>query len=472
VRSYTPIAAAKVRDLPAREALVEVNRFLRHLSPAFARAQTTIAALAGGVAGGAPLAASYVTAIPEGLLTNARRLAATSPVTIADSGPGGAVTIGLAGGGWVRGPAVSVVGDVAIFSDIAGTLIGDAGFLASDCARKSVAFPAGAVPGNLAALDVTGKILSDSGVASATLTNVVTAAVVFATTDKIITADGTSRGVQARAKAPTIDANGRINFPATAANQNFSTSVANAAANAGFLFKDLVVRPGGDMIAYENSVGNRTFRVRVGASPDIIIGTTAASGNLKVNRTGFYFGVDATGGGTPVISFANPSGGEAELTGAGGVSIALYADAYGRGFSVLPFGGSPTVAAMVTVGLTPVVQFTAAGGVDSEGELFLGEATPAQITANQDDYDPGTVTVLRLSTDASWSITGFTGGASGRMLYIYNVGAHELTLAHLTGSSAGNQIKCAIGADLVLMPEAAALLYYDLTDTVWRANAI
>lgn len=69
--------------------------------------------------------------------------------------------------------------------------------------------------------------------------------------------------------------------------------------------------------------------------------------------------------------------------------------------------------------------------------------TPAQITANQNDYDPGDYDFLVLSTDASRNISGFAGGVDGRKLYLMNSGAQNIVLLHNSGlSTQGNRLRC------------------------------
>ncbi len=103
---------------------------------------------------------------------------------------------------------------------------------------------------------------------------------------------------------------------------------------------------------------------------------------------------------------------------------------------------------------------------------FIPENTPAQITAAQNNYAIGNYTVLRLSTDASRNITGFTGGFQGRILIIINVGAQNIVLVNNSGSSStGNKIITGTGADVTLATTTSALLYYDKTSAVWRIIA-
>lgn len=95
--------------------------------------------------------------------------------------------------------------------------------------------------------------------------------------------------------------------------------------------------------------------------------------------------------------------------------------------------------------------------------------TPAQITGNQNNYAPGEYGVLRLSTDASRTITGIADGVSGRNLWIVNVGSNNLTLSNQSASSsAANRIICAQGADMTLAADDVVHLWYDVTTARWR----
>lgn len=112
------------------------------------------------------------------------------------------------------------------------------------------------------------------------------------------------------------------------------------------------------------------------------------------------------------------------------------------------------------------------GGPDLSGAIaFPGIISPAQITADQNDYSPAglsAASTLRLSSDASRNITGLAGGAAGRLILIHNVGANAIVLKdESAGSTAANRF--ALTADLSLAADAVALLQYDSTSSRWRA---
>jgi hypothetical protein len=103
----------------------------------------------------------------------------------------------------------------------------------------------------------------------------------------------------------------------------------------------------------------------------------------------------------------------------------------------------------------------------------LNENTPAQITAAQNNYNPGDYDVLRLSTDASRTITGFAGGVKGRVLIIVVVGTNDLVLSNNNaGSAVGNRIVTGTGANVTLSAAETIILYYDSTAAVWRPLSI
>lgn len=100
----------------------------------------------------------------------------------------------------------------------------------------------------------------------------------------------------------------------------------------------------------------------------------------------------------------------------------------------------------------------------------VNEVTPAQITADQNNYDPGLAEVLRLSADINYRyITGISGGISGRYLQISNVGTKRIVLVYeSSSSSASNRFYVPGGNDVVLYPNASVRIYYDGVTQRWR----
>lgn len=96
--------------------------------------------------------------------------------------------------------------------------------------------------------------------------------------------------------------------------------------------------------------------------------------------------------------------------------------------------------------------------------------TPAQITANQNNYNPSGLsgaTVLRLSTDTTRSVTGLQGGTDGRLIQLINVGSFAVQLVDNSGSSSAANVFRFLGADYYIYPGDAVALRYDNTLTAW-----
>lgn len=100
-----------------------------------------------------------------------------------------------------------------------------------------------------------------------------------------------------------------------------------------------------------------------------------------------------------------------------------------------------------------------------------GIVTPAQITADKNNYAPTGLSganIMRLSTDASRTITGLEALRRSRLLIICNVGSFDIVLADSSGSStAGNRF--ALSSDMTLNPDESVTLWYDLATSRWRA---
>ena len=123
--------------------------------------------------------------------------------------------------------------------------------------------------------------------------------------------------------------------------------------------------------------------------------------------------------------------------------------------------------------------FTVTARAKVQGANALVPVSPAQITADQDDYQgqgSGTAMrgLLRLSTDASRTITGIDAttvdfSEADDELRLVNIGSFDLVLGHQdVGSLATNRIISPTGADLTLGPDEMALLWYDGATARWR----
>lgn len=112
-------------------------------------------------------------------------------------------------------------------------------------------------------------------------------------------------------------------------------------------------------------------------------------------------------------------------------------------------------------------------------DVLLEDSTsaisPAQITSNQNNYNPtnsANASIWRLNSDATRYITGIaapTANAGQRMLTLVNTGSFNLNLVNASGSSSvGNKFACANGRDYALFPNGQVRITYDVTSGVWR----
>ena len=122
-----------------------------------------------------------------------------------------------------------------------------------------------------------------------------------------------------------------------------------------------------------------------------------------------------------------------------------------------------------------LIQFT---NGTAGGTFCYPARTPAQITANQNDYSIGGQSYfVRLSSDAARNITGLTipadglgnTQADGEVHLLVNVGAQNIVLKHQdAASTAANRFLNSTGADITLSAEQAADIVYDGTTQRWR----
>jgi hypothetical protein len=116
--------------------------------------------------------------------------------------------------------------------------------------------------------------------------------------------------------------------------------------------------------------------------------------------------------------------------------------------------------------------------VVSAADRTVGSSvTPVQITANQNNYNPGNASHRwNLSTDASRNITGFDLDQSplllthldGQQHVVYNAGSFDIVLKHQdAASSAENRLICSPGADITLAAGESADIEYSTTLTRW-----
>lgn len=136
-------------------------------------------------------------------------------------------------------------------------------------------------------------------------------------------------------------------------------------------------------------------------------------------------------------------------------------------------GLTSTVVKLISEIDTSVRKMLATGILSKPLYPTLFEDTPAQLTADANNYDPGNHGSLRMSSNASRTITGIDGGVTARLLTILNVGSNNIVIAHQSASSSvENRIITATAANVTLGANDSITLYYDATDERWRVTAL
>ena len=101
--------------------------------------------------------------------------------------------------------------------------------------------------------------------------------------------------------------------------------------------------------------------------------------------------------------------------------------------------------------------------------FYSAPVTPAQITADQNNYAPTVGEFQRWSSDASRNVTGLVAGQSGERREVWNVGSNNIVLQHENASStAANRFATSTAADLTLAAGKCAVMRYDGTSSRWR----
>lgn len=214
---------------------------------------------------------------------------------------------------------------------------------------------------------------------------------------------------------------------------------------------------------------NNTCTVRIGSDVSGL-GTGIATA-LAVN-TG--------SAGAPVLfngALGTPTSGT--LTSATGLPISTGVSGLGTGVATaLATPSSSNLRSAITDETgTGFAMFNAApqvtGLLDVNGAIkYSTQSAPAQITSNQNDYNPSSVncstsTTLLINSDASRDITGLAGGVTGCEMRLINNGSFTITLKEESGSStAANRFSS--GADIALAVNTSVPLIYDGTASRWR----
>jgi copper(I)-binding protein len=126
----------------------------------------------------------------------------------------------------------------------------------------------------------------------------------------------------------------------------------------------------------------------------------------------------------------------------------------------------------ITGATTVTGNCTVTDTVDTD-TLVLGTAAMALGDADNDDVaDPGCSVAIISGPTAAFTISGIAGGADGRVLFIINNVAQNLTFENENGgSAAANRITTSTGANVVTTAAGYAILVYNGTTSRWNLIA-
>lgn len=199
--------------------------------------------------------------------------------------------------------------------------------------------------------------------------------------------------------------------------------------------------------------------------------------NGGVVPLGYAIETGTSGGNYAVLVVAGIINGVDSPHNAGGIQIDLGAGA--KGIIVLPIDNVFDTRVAYSIGNVtsdgPDTNLTYSvllnGSLMHNGYLAeSGIVSAAQITSNQNNYNPTGLSgarILRLSSDASRDITGIVAQAN-HMIWVFNAGGFNIVFKHASGSSAaGNMFICPGAADYTLTPGSSLQLYYDTVSAFW-----
>lgn len=230
-------------------------------------------------------------------------------------------------------------------------------------------------------------------------------------------------------------------------------------------------------IVFSDGEGNQRFNINSSGKMRIFsygagTHTGTATYNLSVDTNGNVIETAISGGSYTFENGLTESLGNVHL---GGVLIENTTIDGSENIYDMIFANVDSFAIQDTTSFDINTLASATNGMSIRGKIAIkGAMSPAQITSDQNNYSPTDLnlhSVLRISSDASRTITGLDIGYEGRIIYIFNVGTNNIILSNENASStAANRFK--IGSDITIGADRGVQLWYDTTSSRWRAVSI
>ena len=112
----------------------------------------------------------------------------------------------------------------------------------------------------------------------------------------------------------------------------------------------------------------------------------------------------------------------------------------------------------------------ASGSIDAleVNSIKFRSVTNSTITSNVNNYNIGSGSNFRISTNSTWRLTGINSGSDGRVIFIENVGNNNLRIVNEASESlASNRIITGTGL-YQMQPSESIMLLYDKVTQRWR----
>lgn len=112
-------------------------------------------------------------------------------------------------------------------------------------------------------------------------------------------------------------------------------------------------------------------------------------------------------------------------------------------------------------------------GSETQTGMTLGFTTMPTLTGGVLSYDVGTTgVVIRLSSDALQTITGFANNDAGRVYHLTNVGTNDIVLINQSGiEAAALRMALPNNTGVTMQRGDSVTIWYDSVDSRWRTLA-